>query len=109
MNVFGHSLGAEPADFKQHPAAEQPAASRKERAVMSVATGLEDAVEQRLLILQHSFELKILLKYIGVIEMMRRLDEGDQFILEKSYRVLQETAGRNMVDVENRNDFSRRL
>src|SRR4026207_1104511 len=107
VDVFGHGLGAESADFDQHTTAEQPAASREERAVMPITAGLKHTIEQSLLILEGSLKLQIFLKYVGIVEMVRRLDERDLFILEKSYRIFQETAGRDVIDVENRNDFSR--
>src|SRR4026207_1250210 len=107
VDVFGHGLGAEPADFHQYMPAEQPAASREERAIMPIAAGLKHTIEQRLLVLENALKLQIFLKYIGIVEMMRRLDEGNLFILEKSYRIFQETAGWDVIDVENRNDFSR--
>ena len=82
VDVFGHGLGAEPADFNQYMTAEQPAASRKERAIMPIAAGLKHTIEQGLLVLERFPQLQILLKYVGIVEMMRRLDEGDLFILE---------------------------
>ena len=106
VNVFGHGLGAEPADFDQHTTTEQAAASRKERAVMPIAAGLKHTIEQRLLVLERSLELKIPLKHVWVVEMMRRLDKRNVLILKKSQRVLQETAGRDVIDVKDRNDFS---
>ena len=36
VNVFGHGLGPEPADFHQHTTAKQPAATCKKGAVMPV-------------------------------------------------------------------------
>src|SRR5574341_1587502 len=107
VNVFGHSLSAEPANFHQHTATEQPTASRKERAIVPITAGLKNTIEQRLLVLEGSLEVKILLKHVGVVEMVRRLDERNLIILKKSHRVLQETAGRNVIDVEDCDNFSR--
>src|SRR6478736_5867580 len=109
VNVFGHGLGPEPADFHQHTTAKQPAAAFKKRAVMPIASGLKDTIEQRLLILENAFELKVLLKDIWVIKMMRRLNERDLFILEKAHRVSQETGAWNMVDIKNGDDFACRV
>src|SRR4029077_12237273 len=97
VNVFGHGLGAEPADFDQHTTTEQAAASREERAVMPIAAGLKHTIEQRLLVLERSLELKILLKHVWVVEMMRRLNKRNLLVLEKSHRVLQETSGRDVI------------
>ena len=107
MNVFGHGLGAEPADLHQYPAAKQPAASGKEGTIVAIATSLKHTIEQRLLVLERSLELKIPLKHVWIVEIMRRLDKRHLLILEKSHRILQETAGRNMIDVEYRYEFSR--
>ena len=87
VNVFGHGFGPEPADLHQYTTAKQPAAAGKKRAVMPIASGLKDTIEQRLLILEKAFELKILLKDIWIIKIVRRLDERDLFILEKAHRV----------------------
>src|SRR4029077_6673298 len=107
VNVFGYGLGAESANFNQYVTAEQPAASREKRTIMPIAAGLKHTIEQGLLVLEDSLKLQIFLKYVGIVEMMRGLDEGDLLILEKAYRIFQETAGRNVIDVENRNDVSR--
>src|SRR5215475_7577343 len=109
VNVFGHRLGAEAADFGQHTTAEQAAASRKERTIVMIPTTLQNTVEQRLLILQKSIKLKIFLKHIRVIKVVRRLDKRDLFILKEPDRILQKTTAGNMVDVEDRDNFSRRL
>src|SRR4249920_185406 len=107
VNIFGHGLGAEPADLQQDTAAKQSTASCKEGTIVAIATSLKHTIEQRLLVLERSLELKIPLKHVGVVEMMRRLDKRNLFVLEKSDRVLQKTVGWNMIDVEDRNDFSR--
>ena|SRR5512146_1882439 len=107
VNVFGHGLGAEPADLHQDTTAKQSAASGKEGTVMTIATSLKHTIEQRLLVLKRTLELKILLKHVRVVEMMRRLDKRNMLILEKSQRVLQETAGRDVIDVKDRYKFSR--
>ena len=107
VNIFGYGLGAEPADFNQHTTSEQPAAPREERAIMPITAGLQHAIEQVLLILEDSLKLQIPLEHVGIVEMMRRLNKCDLFILEKSYRILQETTGRDVIDIEDRNEFSR--
>src|SRR5574341_1094109 len=107
VNVFGHGLGTEPVNFHQHTTTEQSAASRKECAIMPIAAQLENAVEQRLLIFEDALELQILLKHVRVVEMVRRLDKRHLLVLEESYRVPQEAAGRDVIDIEYRNDFSR--
>src|ERR1041384_2170846 len=106
VNILGDGFGAEPASFDQHTTGERAAASCKERTIMPIATSLKDTIEQRLFILEHSIELKILLKHVWVVKMMRRLNKRHLLILEKSHRILQEAPGRNVIDVTDRNDFS---
>ena len=46
-------------------------------------------------------------KRIGRIEVLRSLNQGDVFILEKSANChLQECAGRNVISIKNRNEIS---
>src|SRR3954469_15301304 len=106
VNVFGHGFGAEPADFQQHSAAEQPAASGEKGTIVAITTSLKHTIEQCLLVLERSLKLQVSLKYIWVVEMMRRLDKCNLLVLEKTQRVFQETAGGNMIDVKDRYEFS---
>src|ERR1041384_3326774 len=109
VNILGHGFGAEPANFDQHTTTEQAAASCKERTIMPIAASLKDTIEQRLFILEHSIKLKILLKHVWVVKMMRRLNKRHLLILEESHSILQETTGRNVIDIKDRNDLSRGL
>ena len=106
VNVFGHGFGAKPADFQQHSAAEQPTTSGKKGTIVAITTSLKHTIEQRLLVLERSLKLQISLKHVWVVEMMRCLDKCNLLILEKTQRVFQETAGGNMIDVKDRNEFS---
>src|ERR1044071_10332500 len=76
---------------------------------MPIAASLKDTIEQRLFILEHSIKLKILLKHVWVVKMMRRLNKRHLLILEKSHCILQETSGRNVIDIKDRDDFSQGL
>src|ERR1043166_4579029 len=109
VNILGHGFRAEPANFDQHTTAEQAAASRKERTIVPIAASLKDTIEQRLFILEHSIKLKILLKHVRVVKMMRRLNKRHLLILEKSHCILQETSGRNVIEIKDRDDFSQGL
>jgi hypothetical protein len=106
VNVFGHGFRTKAADFLQYATPEQSATPSEKSAVMAISSRLENSIEERLLIFEDLFYLQVLLKDVGIIEMMRCLDESYSLVLEKPDGVVQEIRSWDMIDIENRDDFS---
>src|SRR5258706_2686784 len=90
MEVFGEGLGLESPDFHQRLAAEEPPASSEECAVMPVASSLQSTEEEGLFVVELVVKAQIPLKDVRIVEMVRRLDEGDSRIVQGTDCVFQE-------------------
>ncbi len=107
VGVLGHRLAGEAVGFVQRLAADHRAGAAEEGRVPEVVAGLNHAVEQRALVGHVLHRAQVPLHGIGRIEVVRGLQQGQARIgLEPAHRHLQEGPGRDVVGVEDADQFA---
>ncbi len=110
VGVLGDGLAGEALGLVQRGTADHRAGAAEEGRVPEVVAGLDHAIEQRLLLGHVPDGDQVPLDRVGRMEVVRRLQEGQPgLFLEPADRHLQEGAGRDVIAVEDADQFARGL
>ncbi len=100
VDILGDRLGRDPADIAERRHPDDPAGSAPERRAPAVLAGLKNPVEERLLVEALVAIARGVFERLGVVEILRRLDESDGRIVEVAERPYEKLGRRDVVGVE---------
>src|SRR5215475_1905491 len=106
MGVLRNRLCFEATDGLNGRPAQNGTGATEKGGIPEIISRLDDVIEKRLLGCYFSGEMQIAFVRVGIEEMLRRLDQRNVGVLKKADCLLEKTAHRYVVSIEDRQQLS---